>query len=69
MVSESIRPVSLVSAATPVNRDKAMKFGYFFDKTGNWQIQPEEATVVRLVLTRYVHDHKSGCAETMFRWR
>lgn len=36
-----------------------MKFGYSLDETENWQIQPEEATVVRLVFTRYVHDHKS----------
>jgi len=35
-----------------------MKFGYFFDETGNCHVQHEEAAVVRFVFTRYVNDHK-----------
>ncbi len=41
-----------------MNRDEAMKFGYFFDEAGNCQIQKEEAAVVKFVFTRYVNDHK-----------
>jgi len=36
-----------------------MKIGYSLDETGNWRLHPEEATVVRLVFTRYVNDQKS----------
>jgi hypothetical protein len=35
-----------------------MKFGYFFDETGNCHFHNEEAAVVRFVFTRYVNDHK-----------
>jgi hypothetical protein len=49
--------MSLTPADMPLNRDMAMKFGYFYDETGTSRIEHEEAAVVRF--THYVNCHKS----------
>ncbi len=35
-----------------------MKFGYSFDEKGSYQIQQDEAAVVRFVFKHYVNEHK-----------
>ena len=52
-------PLGLTSAAMLLDRDIAMKFGYFPDEKGDWHIAHEEAAVVRLVFAHYVNNHKS----------
>jgi hypothetical protein len=45
--------MSLTPADMPLNRDMAMKFGYFFGETGTSRIGHEEAAVIRFLSTRY----------------
>ena len=52
-----------------------MKFGYFFDETGNCHIHNEEAAVVRFVFKHYVNEHPPIIPIDLFiaaqarRWR
>ena len=53
-----LAPIWTVASSDFNDWGAAMKFGYFFDETGNCNIHNEEAAVVKFIFKHYVNERK-----------